>query len=85
MDDLPAYSGAGMANDQPDEYGEIGRLVECHDCGRKFAADRIQKHAKICKKVFVEKRKAFDIDEQRKATDASGKGLEDDPYTKKLQ
>jgi len=41
--------------------------------------------ANICKKVFVDKRKAFDIAEHRKATDASGKGLEDDPYTKKMQ
>ncbi len=41
------------------------------------------KHAKICKKVFVEKRKAFNIAEQRQATDANGKGLENDPYSKK--
>jgi hypothetical protein len=33
--------------------------------------------------VFVEKRKAFDIAEQRKPTDATGKGLEEDPYAKK--
>jgi hypothetical protein len=43
----------------------------------------LQKHAKICRKVFVEKRKAFDIAEHRKATDASGKGLEEDKYSKK--
>lgn len=41
------------------------------------------KHAKICKKVFVEKRKTFDIAEQRKATDAAGKGLEEDKYSKR--
>ena len=49
--------------EQPDEYGEVGRLVECRDCGRKFASDRIQKHSKVCRKVFVEKRKAFDVAE----------------------
>ena len=38
---------------------------------------------KICKKVFVDKRKAFDTAEQRKATDASGKGIEEDPYSYK--
>lgn len=43
------------------------------------------KHRKICKKVFVEKRKAFDITEHRKATDAAGKGLEEDPYQKKMR
>lgn len=31
----------------------------------------------------MEKRKTFDIAEQRKATDATGKGLEEDPYAKK--
>ena len=44
------------------------------------------KHAKVCKKVFVEKRKEFNVKEQRKATDATGKGIEGDsydPYAKK--
>lgn len=40
----------------------------------------MSKHAKICQKVFVEKRKTFNIQEQRKATDANGKGLEDESY-----
>ena len=80
---MPAFAGAGVGNDdQPEEYGKVGRLVPCHDCGRKFAEDRIDKHRKNCQKVFGEKRKAFDMAEQRKATDASGKGLEDDPYNK---
>ena len=35
---------------------------------------------KVCKKVFVDKRKQFNIEEHRKATDASGKGLEEDNY-----
>lgn len=43
------------------------------------------KHRKVCKKVFVEKRKAFDVAAQREATDASGKGLEEDPYSKKMK
>jgi hypothetical protein len=33
--------------------------------------------------VFVDKRKAFDTAEQRKATDAAGKGIEEDPYSYK--
>ena len=43
----------------------------------------MQKHSKICEKVFVQKREAFDIKEQRKATDAAGKGLEDESYGRK--
>ena len=63
----------------------MGRLIPCNDCGRKFNEQAISKHHKICKKVFVEKREAFDIAEHRKATDASGKGLEEDPYSKKYR
>ncbi|CAD8179699.1 unnamed protein product [Paramecium pentaurelia] len=41
-------------------------LIECPDgCGRKFKRSALQKHIKICKKVFQEKRKAFDTKEQR--------------------
>jgi hypothetical protein len=32
----------------------------CPDCGRTFNCSVIDKHVKICKKVFQEKRKAFD-------------------------
>jgi len=45
-------------------------------CGRKFNEQAMQKHAKICKKVFCDKRKTFDIKEHRAATDANGKGIE---------
>lgn len=83
-DEKGAYAGASQPEDQPEEYGEVGRLVPCRDCGRNFAADRIAKHAKVCRKVFVEKRKEFNIAEQRKATDASGKGIEEDPYARKV-
>ncbi|CAD8095230.1 unnamed protein product [Paramecium sonneborni] len=41
-------------------------LVECPEgCGRKFKRSALQKHIKICKKVFQEKRKAFDTKEHR--------------------
>jgi hypothetical protein len=52
-----------MNSDQPDEYGEVGVLIPCPDCGRKFNQQALQKHRKICKKVFVEKRKAFNVAE----------------------
>ena len=56
-DDVPAFAGSGAnQDDQPEEYGKVGRLVRCQDCDRKFAEDRIDKHRKVCRKVFVEKR-----------------------------
>lgn len=35
-------------------------LPECPNCGRRFAADRIEKHISICKKVATKTRKTFD-------------------------
>ena len=35
----------------------------------------MERHSKICVKVFQTKRKKFDVAEQRKATDATGKGI----------
>lgn len=69
---------------QPEEYGEVGELRECHTCGRKFNPQTLVKHSKVCEKVFVKKRKAFNMAEQRKATDASGKGVDVDPYAAKM-
>ena len=62
-DDQPAFAGAGQGPELPEEYGDAGRLIECQDCGRRFNDQAIQKHRKFCKKVFVEKRKAFDVTE----------------------
>ena len=33
---------------------------QCADCGRKFNDESFPKHRKICKKVFIQKRKPFD-------------------------
>lgn len=64
--EAPAYAGSSSANNgQPEEYGEVGRLIPCNDCGRTFNQQAMMKHAKICKKVFVEKRKAFNAAEHR--------------------
>lgn len=40
------------------EQGEA--TYPCPDCGRSFAQAALEKHIKICKKVFQDKRKAFD-------------------------
>lgn len=47
------------------EYGDTGPTVQCHQCGRTFAETAFSKHEKICKKVFVEKRKKFNTAQQR--------------------
>lgn len=52
-----------------EQQGEDNR-VPCPDCGRKFAPESLGKHAKICKKVFVSKRKPFNAAEQRAPEDA---------------
>lgn len=35
----------------------------CSTCGRKFNSEALMKHERICQKVFVQKRKAFDVKE----------------------
>jgi hypothetical protein len=47
-----------------DEYDD-GNRIECTGCGRKFNTLAYQKHAKICKKVFQSKRKAFNSQKHR--------------------
>jgi hypothetical protein len=48
-----------------EEMMTIVMLQQCADCGRKFNESSHKKHVKICKKVFIEKRKAFDSQKQR--------------------
>jgi uncharacterized C2H2 Zn-finger protein len=42
-------------------------MRECPDCGRKFNPKPYERHVKICAKVFLEKRKAFDSTKMRVA------------------
>ena len=51
--------GSGMDN------GPVGEQKQCPDCGRKFNPIPFEKHVKICAKVFLEKRKAFDSKKMR--------------------
>jgi len=41
-------------------------LIACRDCGRKFNEKALQRHSKICKKVFINKRNTFDSSNARK-------------------
>ena len=78
---------AAMPSEYPQEQpqdmmdgGGPSNLIQCPTCGRKFNEKALEKHQKICVKVFQTKRKKFDMAEQRKATDASGKGIEEDGF-----
>ena len=64
-----------------DPFGQGGggppmELKQCADCGRKFNPKSYEKHVKSCKKVFMTKRKAFDMKDSRvgEATKQQGGG-----------
>lgn len=48
-----ADQGAVVEDDEPQEA--------CPHCNRTFRMKVLEKHLKICQKVFMEKRKAFDV------------------------
>lgn len=76
-------------NNLPDEYddeeedADDGNRVECRDCGRKFNPDRIAKHSKICKKVFIAKRKTFDMKKKRVIDSEHAMMLKNQEYQEK--
>lgn len=56
---MPSAGGSQLpmyAEDDDDD----GPMIPCQDCGRTFKAKVLARHSRICKKVFVQKRKAFD-------------------------
>lgn len=59
--------GASLYNSVIDDAGPSAdnALVQCRDCGRSFRPEAMQRHMKVCKKVFVEKRKQFNSAENR--------------------
>jgi hypothetical protein len=52
------FSGGSVIVDQ--ETGEEITLHPCHLCDRKFNAQALEKHKKVCMKVFQTKNKKFD-------------------------
>ena len=71
IDDQPATSSKGYdivsamreeAGALPDEYIQ---QRQCPDCGRSFNEPAFERHTKICKKVFLEKRKTFNSSKMR--------------------
>ena len=67
--------------DQAEAVQDTGERIECSTCGRKFNPTAISKHENICQRVFMQKRKAFNIKEQRK-TDGMGEIEEENKYNK---
>ena len=60
-DDRPI--GGGLTADQMPE--ETSPTSPCPHCGRNFNQEALSKHIKICEKVFLKKRKAFNTQKQR--------------------
>ncbi|XP_049978222.1 zinc finger C2HC domain-containing protein 1B [Alexandromys fortis] len=54
-----------MAEAQPAVADGNQKLFPCEVCGRRFAADVLERHGPICKKLFNKKRKPFNSLKQR--------------------
>lgn len=65
------YSFTTLENGEGDADAEM-EVFPCSTCGRSFNGLALKRHSKICNKVFVQKRKAFNIEEKRKAEGADG-------------
>ena len=55
--------GGGLTAEQMPE--ESAPTSPCPHCGRSFNSQALNKHIKICEKVFLKKRKAFNTQKQR--------------------
>lgn len=55
-----------IINDEiAEDDDDTGEKQQCSDCQRFFKPESYAKHVKICKKVFMRKRKKFDTKQQR--------------------
>merc|ERR1719499_2139865 len=54
-----AFPGNNFNEGMPPEEDDNEPRQPCPDCGRCFKASVLEKHMKICKKVFMQKRKQF--------------------------
>ena len=57
----------GALPDEDPNY--VAPSEQCPQCSRKFTPAAYSRHAKICAKVFMQKRRAFDASEKRKIED----------------
>eukprot|EP00906_Rhabdomonas_costata_P029733 RCo041997 len=72
----PSPSGGHVGNhavDYPDDSAEVGPLVPCSVCGRRFAAERLPKHEAACAASRQKQRKVFNSQKARaKGTEMAG-------------
>ena len=66
----PVAASHGSQGSQPPSTGQEGpepaqSLEHCELCGRSFNASALERHMKICNKVFGSKRKPMDTKKQR--------------------
>jgi len=50
--------------EEAEDYN-VGELIPCKFCGRKFNADRVKKHMDACAKLAKRKTKVFDMKKHR--------------------
>ncbi|KAG1674593.1 hypothetical protein FOA52_001842 [Chlamydomonas sp. UWO 241] len=71
----PSPPANSQAFDAPSMYPEDAsdmHRIECRSCGRRFAPEALEKHARVCSKVFGSKRKVYDVSKARvEGTDAA--------------
>ncbi|GBG31944.1 Zinc finger C2HC domain-containing protein CBG14627 [Hondaea fermentalgiana] len=66
LEEMPAVaSGNVPTGEEIPEYAPSEPLYPCPSCGRKFRKPTLEKHSKVCKKVFKQKREAFDTTQAR--------------------
>ncbi|GAX79868.1 hypothetical protein CEUSTIGMA_g7308.t1 [Chlamydomonas eustigma] len=68
-EDQPVSPSSGYGAVPPElmEATPSGLLIECQSCGRSFNQQAYPKHAKVCAKVFCQKRKVFNMTAARVA------------------
>mmetsp|Transcript_14948 Transcript_14948/g.31186 ORF Transcript_14948/g.31186 Transcript_14948/m.31186 type:complete len:359 (+) Transcript_14948:162-1238(+) len=73
IDNIPVAKAKSFSAVPPElEAAEPAPLVVCKSCKRSFTKEALAKHAKVCTKVFVQKRKPMDVQAQRvQGTDAA--------------
>ena len=66
MEDRPLHDNFNDEIERAAQDDAQEDLVLCPDgCGRSFKEEALEKHVRICKKVFQSKRKKFDMSKQR--------------------
>ncbi|CAD8193454.1 unnamed protein product [Paramecium octaurelia] len=75
IDELPAVAKKNQTNSiPPPEDDDDGYLQECPEgCGRRFKENALDKHIKVCKKVFQSKRKEFNSKAHRQVNQEQAK------------